>query len=115
MRNFCILEILVLVFSGMCFGGETSAADHNGRQAEGTSAWKGILHPDGSGAPWSAGDRDQDGNQSRNPICYKMRSYLVRQTGRDTDEIEAVGYRTCLPGARVEMRSTEAPAMPAQR
>jgi hypothetical protein len=105
MRNFWILGILVLGFSGLSFGGETSAAGHASQQVEATSAWNGILHSDGSGTPWSAGDGDQE----RNPVCYQIRSYLVRRAGRDSDEVEAVGYRTCLPGARVEMRSTEAP------
>ncbi len=111
MRNFWILGILVLGFSGMSFGGETSAADHAPQQAEATPAWDGILHFDGSGMPWSAGDRDLE----RNPICYKIRSYLVRRAGRNSDEVEAIGYRNCLPGARMEMRSTEIPAVPDQR
>jgi hypothetical protein len=45
MRNFWILGILVLGFSGMIFGGETSADGHASQQAEATSAWNGILHP----------------------------------------------------------------------
>ena len=111
MRSFWILGILVLGFSGVSFGGATSATNPAPQQTEATPPWNGILHSDGSGMPWIAGDRDQE----RNPVCYKIRSYLVRRADRNTDEVEAVGYRTCLAGAHVEMRSTEIPEVPDQR
>lgn len=111
MRKLWILGILGLGLSAMSFGGETSVADHASQPAEATKGWDGILHSDGSGTPWNVGNGDAE----RNRTCYKIRSYLVRRAERNSDEVEAVGYRTCLPGARLEMRSTEIPPVQDQR
>jgi hypothetical protein len=112
MRNFYICASLLLVLSGFGYGGNTTRQTLPGvAEPESTTPWNGILHTDGSGAPWSAENRDPD----RDQVCYKMRSYLVRRESRRSDAVEGIGYRTCLPGTRVEMRTTELPESPARR
>ena len=41
---------------------------------------------------------------SENGVCYKMRSYRVARTERSSDSTELVGYSTCQPSAKFEMK-----------
>jgi hypothetical protein len=44
--------------------------------------------------------------EDRNNVCYTMRSYIVARENRDSDSTELVGYSTCQPSSKYELRIT---------
>lgn len=46
-------------------------------------------------------------------FCFKMRSYLMQREGRDSDSTRLVGYSTCHPASRVQLKTTVNTAEPA--
>ncbi len=108
MRILSHLGLLLLAsvaFSGVCFAGDQSQPTQPplGDKAQPT-VWNGVIHSDGSGIPGN----EVKVRDSRDQFCLKMRSYLVRQDP-GSDVVRPAGYRTCLPGTRIEMRTTESP------
>lgn len=77
--------------------------------------WNGILPTDGSGLPDANATLKITTDRGRDEVCYKMRSYLVRRESPDSDMVRPVGYTTCLPATRVQMRTSELPLGPASR
>ena len=45
--------------------------------------------------------------------CFKMRSYLMARDSRDSDSTRLVGYTTCHPAARIQLKTTVETADPA--
>jgi hypothetical protein len=45
-------------------------------------------------------------DDDRDKVCYTMRSYIVAQEDRDSDSTKLVGYSTCQPSSRYELRIT---------
>ena len=39
-------------------------------------------------------------------VCYKMRSYIVARENRGSDSTKLVGYSTCQPSSKYELRIT---------
>jgi hypothetical protein len=44
--------------------------------------------------------------EKRDSVCYTMRSYIVARENRDSDSTKLVGYSTCQPSSRYELRIT---------
>jgi hypothetical protein len=44
--------------------------------------------------------------EDRDNICYTMRSYIVARENRNSDSTELVGYSTCQPSSKYELRIT---------
>ncbi len=44
--------------------------------------------------------------EGRDNVCYTMRSYIVARENRDSDSTELVGYSTCQPSSKYELRIT---------
>ena len=44
--------------------------------------------------------------QDRDRVCYTMRSYMVARESRNSDSTELVGYSTCQPSSKYELRIT---------
>jgi hypothetical protein len=42
----------------------------------------------------------------RDNVCYTMRSYIVARENRDSDSTKLVGYSTCQPASKYELRIT---------
>jgi len=42
----------------------------------------------------------------RDNVCYRMRSYIVARENRDSDSTKLVGYSTCQPSSKYELRVT---------
>jgi hypothetical protein len=45
--------------------------------------------------------------------CFKIRSYLMQRESPDSDSTHLVGYSTCHPASRVQLKTTEEVAKPA--
>ena len=45
--------------------------------------------------------------------CYTMRTYMLKKDAPDSDSVHPVGYTTCQPSLRYEMKVTRKPAKPA--
>ena len=45
---------------------------------------------------------EEDGDN----ICYTVRSYIVARENRNSDSTELVGYSTCQPSSKYELRIT---------
>lgn len=45
--------------------------------------------------------------------CFKMRSYLVERENQDSDSTRLVGYTTCHPASRIQLKTTLETADPA--
>jgi hypothetical protein len=46
------------------------------------------------------------GEYDRDKVCYTMRSYIVSRENRDSDSTKLVGYSTCQPSSKYELRIT---------
>lgn len=46
--------------------------------------------------------------------CFKMRSYLMARESRDSDATRMVGYSTCDPASRLQLKTTEQAVKPGQ-
>ncbi len=44
--------------------------------------------------------------EDRDNVCYTMRSYIVARENRDSDSTKLVGYSTCQPSSKYELRIT---------
>jgi hypothetical protein len=44
--------------------------------------------------------------EDRDNVCYTMRSYVVARDNRDSDSTNLVGYSTCQPASKYELRVT---------
>jgi hypothetical protein len=44
--------------------------------------------------------------EDRDNVCYTMRSYIVAREDRDSDSTKLVGYSTCQPSSKYELRIT---------
>jgi hypothetical protein len=44
--------------------------------------------------------------EDRDNVCYTMRSYIVARESRNSDSTELVGYSTCQPSSKYELRIT---------
>jgi hypothetical protein len=44
--------------------------------------------------------------EERDNVCYTMRSYIVARENRDSDSTKLVGYSTCQPSSKYELRIT---------
>ena len=42
--------------------------------------------------------------EDRDSVCYTMRSYIVARENRDSDSTKLVGYSTCQPSSKYELR-----------
>jgi len=42
----------------------------------------------------------------RDNVCYTIRSYIVARENRDSDSTKLVGYSTCQPSSKYELRIT---------
>jgi hypothetical protein len=49
--------------------------------------------------------------ESRDKVCYKMRSYKVARTERFDGSNETVEYSTCQPSSGYEVKETDDPAV----
>ncbi len=47
--------------------------------------------------------------EDRDNVCYTMRSYIVARESRDSDSTKLVGYSTCQPSSKYELRITDDP------
>jgi hypothetical protein len=55
-----------------------------------------------------------EGQQERTVTCLKMRSYLMARESEDSDATRMVGYRTCTPSARFDVRLSTEPSVTAR-
>lgn len=39
-------------------------------------------------------------------LCYAIRSYVVARDNKDSDSVHPVGYTTCVPASRYQLRTT---------
>jgi hypothetical protein len=46
------------------------------------------------------------GENDGDKVCYTMRSYIVSRESRDSDSTKLVGYSTCQPSSKYELRIT---------
>ncbi len=46
--------------------------------------------------------------ENRDSVCYTMRSYIVARENRDSDSTKLVGYSTCQPSSKYELKITVA-------
>ena len=46
------------------------------------------------------------GEDDRDNVCYTMRSYIVSRENRESDSTKLVGYSTCQPSSKYELRIT---------
>ena len=46
------------------------------------------------------------GENDRDKVCYRIRSYIVSRENRDSDSTKLVGYSTCQPSSKYELRIT---------
>jgi hypothetical protein len=46
------------------------------------------------------------GEDDRDNVCYTMRSYIMSRESRDSDSTKLVGYSTCQPSSKYELRTT---------
>jgi hypothetical protein len=44
--------------------------------------------------------------EKRDSVCYTMRSYIVARENRGSDSTNLVGYSTCQPSSKYELRIT---------
>ena len=44
--------------------------------------------------------------EERDNVCYTMRSYIVARENRDSDSTKLVGYSTCQPSSKYELKIT---------
>jgi hypothetical protein len=44
--------------------------------------------------------------EDRDNVCYTMRSYIMARENRDSDSTKLVGYSTCQPSSKYELRIT---------
>ena len=44
--------------------------------------------------------------EKRDSVCYTMRSYIVARENRNSDSTKLVGYSTCQPSSKYELRIT---------
>jgi hypothetical protein len=47
--------------------------------------------------------------------CFKMRSYLMQRESRGSDSTRLVGYTTCHPASRIQLKTTLETAEPAAK
>jgi len=47
-----------------------------------------------------------DARAGDDPVCYKIRSYVVARDSKDSDSVHPVGYSTCRPSSRYRLRKT---------
>jgi hypothetical protein len=68
------------------------------------------LRPLGPSIEWHRSDLHNLGSihieDDRDKVCYTMRSYVVEREDRDSDSTKLVGYSTCQPSSRYELRIT---------
>jgi len=51
-------------------------------------------------------------DESLKNVCFKMRTYVVARDGYRSDAVRPVAYYTCLPGAKVGMKSADLRSVP---
>jgi hypothetical protein len=44
------------------------------------------------------------GENDRDKVCYRIRSYIVSRENRDSDSTKLVGYSTCQPSSKYDLR-----------
>jgi hypothetical protein len=51
-------------------------------------------------------------DESLKNVCFKMRTYVVARDSHRSDAVRPVAYYTCLPGAKVGMKSADLKSVP---
>jgi hypothetical protein len=78
---------------------------------------QGIIptDPDGLTLDTSSDAYNRHFNRDSHPdtYCFKMRSYLMQRDNRDSDSTRLVGYTTCHPASRIQLKTTVETADPA--
>jgi hypothetical protein len=46
-------------------------------------------------------------DEQRDGVCFTMRTYVVARESRDSDVVRAKGYHECMPGWKLQMRTTD--------
>ena len=52
-------------------------------------------------------------DRERVVTCLKMRAYFMAREDRESDVTHMVGYATCMPSSKYEVRTTMRPLLPA--
>jgi hypothetical protein len=52
-------------------------------------------------------------NSNFDSTCYTMRTYMLKKDAPGSDSVHPVGYTSCQPAFRYEMKVTRKPAEPA--
>jgi len=109
MRYLFSLLLLLLVISPALAQNPLSknqekAAKTLHQQSWSRDAW-GIISPstsldDGRGQVFSPEDETQ-------PTCFKMRSYYVERESKHSDVTHPIGYSTCTPSTRFDIKRAE--------
>jgi hypothetical protein len=55
----------------------------------------------------------KDKNSNFDSTCYTMRTYMLKKDAPGSDSVHPVGYTSCQPAFRYEMKVTRKPAEPA--
>ncbi|HVN21015.1 MAG TPA: hypothetical protein VMU05_19675 [Dongiaceae bacterium] len=48
-----------------------------------------------------------DGRLALEPMCYAIRSYVVARDSKNSDSVHPVGYTTCIPASRYQLRTAD--------
>jgi len=68
-----------------------------------------LSSPEAQREPLFAPPRQRQERQRvsiRDHVCYSMRSYIVARESPNSDSTRLVGYRTCEPAWKYELRTT---------
>lgn len=65
-----------------------------------------TLKTDGDSRIVIAGSRIDVPGQPEDSLCYAIRSYVVARDSKTSDSVHPVGYTTCVPANRYQLRTT---------
>jgi hypothetical protein len=110
MRYLFSLSLLLLVISpasaqiALSKNQEKAASTHN-QHSQSPDAW-GIISPSAS----VDDGRDRlfsPAKDETQPTCLKMRSYYVERESKHSDVTNPIGYSTCTPSTRFDIKRAE--------
>jgi hypothetical protein len=102
-----LAAVLIAIFSF-----SVALAEEQKRPIESSSI---VVMPESSSKASSGTSADistflKDKNSNFDSTCYTMRTYMLKKDAPGSDSVHPVGYTTCQPASRYEMKVTRKPA-----